>query len=1004
MILIISAELLLFIFGMNTLSAVRTFIAAEGTWAKSEKDAIYHLREYSRFHDEKEYVTFLDDLNVPLASIKAQIELEKKNSDLNIARQLLTDSHIHPKDIDGLIKLYRRFQNVYYFDKAENILLRKGKITPKLLIIGQQLHQQIISTFPSEEEMIKMDNQVKEIRDQLSQLAEDFSNALAEDSRTVSRLILQLLLILITTVGLSGMLFTISLSRTIIRGLDELNRVALLVTKGDYSAKAKVFSQNEIGSVATAINGMTEQLVQKIQQIKQSELAAKESEAQFSDIFENTSELIQSIRISDQKVLYENPAWLKTLEYTEEEAKNLFFQNIIHPDNLQHCSVIFEEIRKGENIENIDVEFITKSGKKVYVEGSSSSYVKGGVPYSTRGIFRNVTQRKKAEERQAILASIVDSSDDAIISTTPDGTINSWNDGAKKLFGYSSEEILGKSLFILIPSEHFNEQHELLEKIKKGKYIEHYETERKKKDGSIVPVSITLSPIKNAAGIISGISKIAHDITDRKIAEERFRLVTESSPNALVLVNKEGEMLLVNSQTENIFGYKRIELLNQKIEMLIPERFRKKHIDLFRGYFDSPESRMMKGRPDIYGLRKNGTEVPLEIGLSPITTKEGTQVLATIVDITESKRAAEELKRTNDFLNAILENIPIMIFVKDAKDLKFVRVNKAVEDLFGYTRAEIIGKSDYQLFPKDEADFFVSNDKKLLESGAIMEIGEEPAQTKYKGIRIIETTIVLIKDTKGQPAYILGITDDITERKKMMAELDNKTKELGRSNTELEQFAYVASHDLQEPLRMITSYLQLLENRYKDKLDQDAKDFIGFAVDGSNRMKALIQSLLEYSRINRIKPFEEIDVNLLVKDVLGNLSASIKESNAIIKADDLPKIHGDPILIGQVFQNLIENALKFKSTRTPEIIISGKKQNDEFLFSVKDNGIGIQKEYIGKLFVIFQRLHTKEKYPGTGMGLAICKKIVERYGGRIWVESEVDKGSTFYFTIKEKNE
>jgi len=362
------------------------------------------------------------------------------------------------------------------------------------------------------------------------------------------------------------------------------------------------------------------------------------------------------------------------------------------------------------------------------------------------------------------------------------------------------------------------------------------------------------------------------------------------------------------------------------------------------------------------------------------------------------------LKRTNDFLNAILENIPIMIFVKDAKDLKFVRVNKAVEELFGYTRAEIIGKSDYQLFPKDEADFFVSNDKKLLESGAIMEIGEEPAQTKYKGIRIIETTIVLIKDTKGQPAYILGITDDITERKKMMAELDNKTKELGRSNTELEQFAYVASHDLQEPLRMITSYLQLLENRYKDKLDQDAKDFIGFAVDGSNRMKALIQSLLEYSRINRIKPFEEIDVNLLVKDVLGNLSASIKESNAIIKADDLPKIHGDPILIGQVFQNLIENALKFKSTRTPEIIISGKKQNDEFLFSVKDNGIGIQKEYIGKLFVIFQRLHTKEKYPGTGMGLAICKKIVERYGGRIWVESEVDKGSTFYFTIKEKNE
>jgi light-regulated signal transduction histidine kinase (bacteriophytochrome) len=246
----------------------------------------------------------------------------------------------------------------------------------------------------------------------------------------------------------------------------------------------------------------------------------------------------------------------------------------------------------------------------------------------------------------------------------------------------------------------------------------------------------------------------------------------------------------------------------------------------------------------------------------------------------------------------------------------------------------------------------------------------------------------------------LGIAKDITDRKKIQTELDNRTKELARSNTELEQFAYIASHDLQEPLRMVTSYLQLLEKRYSDKLDKDAKEFISYAVDGSNRMRSLIHSLLDYSRINRVKPFEIIDVNLLLKEVLENLSTSIKENNATIKIGDLPKINGDPILINQLFQNLIQNAVKFRNTRNPEIDISCKEEKDEYLFSVKDNGIGIQKEYIDKIFVIFKRLHSKEEYPGTGMGLAICKKIVERHGGKIWVESDFGKGSTFYFTIK----
>lgn len=264
---------------------------------------------------------------------------------------------------------------------------------------------------------------------------------------------------------------------------------------------------------------------------------------------------------------------------------------------------------------------------------------------------------------------------------------------------------------------------------------------------------------------------------------------------------------------------------------------------------------------------------------------------------------------------------------------------------------------------------------------------------------------VYSKDEIGQLAIAVNkMTDDLQEninqRILVENELKQKTVELMRSNNELEQFAYVASHDLQEPLRMVTSYVQLLEERYKDKLDTDAAEFIAFAVDGTDRMRNLIHSLLEYSRVNKIRPYEIIKLNHLVDHVLLDLKNLIQDTNTKIKVDKLPDIYGDSLLITQLFQNLISNSIKFKNSPNPEIYITGKKIDDEYLFSIKDNGIGISKEYSDKIFVIFQRLHTKDKYPGTGIGLAICKKIVEQHGGKIWLESKLGEGTTFYFTIK----
>jgi len=223
---------------------------------------------------------------------------------------------------------------------------------------------------------------------------------------------------------------------------------------------------------------------------------------------------------------------------------------------------------------------------------------------------------------------------------------------------------------------------------------------------------------------------------------------------------------------------------------------------------------------------------------------------------------------------------------------------------------------------------------------------------------------------------------------------------LRRSNEELQQFAYVASHDLQEPLRMVTSYLQILDNRYSDKLDSDAREFIAFAVDGATRMKALINDLLAYSRVEgEEKVFEEFDVQFALNKALSNLALKIEDSGAVITYDAMPRIKADPMQIAQLFQNLIGNAIKFQNGKVPEVHIGVERQKDEWQFAIRDNGIGISPEYQERIFVIFQRLHRKDEYPGTGIGLAICKKVVERHGGRIWLESKLGEGTTFYFTL-----
>jgi PAS domain S-box-containing protein len=522
---------------------------------------------------------------------------------------------------------------------------------------------------------------------------------------------------------------------------------------------------------------------------------------------------------------------------------------------------------------------------------------------------KEIAERRAAEEAQARLAAIVESSEDAIISKTVDGTVMTWNAGAERIFGYSAGEIVGKSILNIIPAERADEETRIIGEIRQGKRIEHFETMRLRKDGRKIHVSLSISPIKDSAGNIIGVSKILRDITERIRAEESLRqsealkaAMLQSSLDGIITIDHHGTVIEANPAVERIFGYTPEHMLGKEMaSLIIPPSLRERHRQGLAHYLATGEGPVLGKRIELTAMRNDGTEFPVEVAILPIRAPGPAMFTGYVRDITARKQAEEALQRLNAELEA----------------------------------------------------------------------------------RVAERT---------------------AELNRVNEELQRTVNELTRSNADLEQFAYVSSHDLQEPLRMVTSYVQLLERRYKDKLDDAGRQYMAFAVDGAERMKALISDLLTYAKVGgHKKDFALVDCAAVLSESFSNLRTLIKESRATITNDPLPTVWGNRTELIQLFQNLVNNAIKYRSDAPPRIHI-GVAKKTEFLFSVSDNGIGIDPRYFNRIFVIFQRLHDRGAYPGTGIGLALCKKIVEHHGGKLWVTSEPGRGSTFYFTIPVREE
>ncbi|HSF53120.1 MAG TPA: ATP-binding protein, partial [Algoriphagus sp.] len=379
-------------------------------------------------------------------------------------------------------------------------------------------------------------------------------------------------------------------------------------------------------------------------------------------------------------------------------------------------------------------------------------------------------------------------------------------------------------------------------------------------------------------------------------------------------------------------------------------------------------------------------------------------------DITQSKKSQEEIKQSNDRFERVSEATNDAIWDYQIPEDKLYW-GKGFLTRFGYDPEKVVPNFEFFLgliHPQDRTRI-VSNIEKSMANPKFRNWHEEYRFQKADGTyAYVVDRAIFSRDPEGQPVRIIGAISDITERKefevslkKLNANLKLQAKELAISNSELEQFAYVASHDLQEPLRMVSSFLSQLDRKYKHQLDDKAKEYIHYAVDGAVRMRQIILDLLEYSRVGKHdKNLEEINLEALIQEVTQLQSQLIAEKNASIHFTGTCVIIGIKSPILQVFQNLIGNALKYSREGVPPLItINCKNEIDHWLLSVSDNGIGVKEEYFDKIFIIFQRLHRKEEYTGTGMGLAIVKKIIESLGGRIWLKSVYSEGTTFYFTI-----
>jgi len=762
--------------------------------------------------------------------------------------------------------------------------------------------------------------------------------------------------------------------------------------------------------------------------------------------------LSEGITIYDEKFrhIYTNPSfghiwginYKKYMMKTDRELR-------IPDELLDHVESILRNIFKTGEIQTFEFDLDISGNLKQYNARYIPEFDDNNSITFVYVIMEDITLLKDKEDEIEFQADILSHVNDAIITVDHQNHILYWNEGAEKLFGFNFEEVEGKILSQVIG-------YQWTSKDDKKRALRQLETTKTwhgenicfKSNGEKVNIESSVKAFydnKNYAGTLL----VMHDVTEpvriKKTLEKNYKQLQEAQRIGHVgnwEWDIQDNVITWSDELYNIYGLDPdqqgakfdsiLNMVHSEDQNIVDEVLLKALHDHKPFNY---EINICRPDGDIRVMSCQG-EVLTDFAGHPL------KIICVEQDITERKRIEESLEKAKNELEIRVEHRTqelktaneMLKFELEERKRAEMELKNSEKNLAKAQKMAHIGNWNwnintdrlswsnelYRIFELDPDSFdskfeaFLSqvhpDDRNFVNESVEMALNKKKSYCIDHSIiladnsqKIVRNQAEVVIDSDGNAVKMIGTIQDITDIKKAEESQKMLIEELKRSNKELQQFAYVASHDLQEPLRTVTSFAQLIERRYKDKLDSDADDFIEYIVDASKRMQILINDLLDYSRVStRGKDLKITDTEEVLKNVLSNLNASIRENKAQITHDRLPEVYADSGQLSQLFQNLIGNAIKFKNAEThPKIHLSAKedKESDSYVFSVSDNGIGIEDEYLQRIFTIFQRLHTREEYSGTGIGLAVAKKIVERHGGQIWVESEYGKGSTFFFTL-----
>ncbi len=776
-----------------------------------------------------------------------------------------------------------------------------------------------------------------------------------------------------------------------------------------------------ISGIIITVNNSTER-VEARQRLEDAEarlrLATEGAGLATWDLDLQTNELLYSPRLAE--IFGHNAQRKHTYSDLRSQIDTSDLQNIVGPAFQQalKTSVYFYEARV--NRADKSVRWIRTQGKVIYDEEKK--------PVRILGTIQDITTEKQQSENTARLAAIVQSSEDAIVSKTTGGIITSWNPGAEKLFGYTSDEMIGQSITKIIPADRIDEEPQIIKRLLKGEVVDHFDTVRKTKSGSLVDISLTISPIRDFYGNITGASKIARNITAQKSlnnalleSEQRLQIAAQSAELGT------WELDLITK--EPVYSERYLAILG------FEKNARPSHEELLQRIH--PDDKIIRERAIAAALRTGILDVEVRLihpdnsihwirGRGKVFYNESNvpfRMLGTIIDITVEKRAFSALQESELLFKTIANVAPVGLWLTD-KEGKNHFVNDTWVEWTGIPVKEQYGNGWLSPILKEDAQR-VTGEFNMAAARKEYFTSQFRIRRKDGQLRWCLTEGFPYFNNKGEFEGYAGSVTDITDRKTVEAELekkvDERTRELNivnaaleKSNSELEQFAYIASHDLQEPLRKIKTFVGRLQELSNERNDPQAAVYMEKIVNASGRMSDLIRDLLEYSRTTKvIEPPVTIDLNEVLDNVLSDFELMIVQKGAIIKADRLPVLKAVPHQMNQLFNNLVSNSLKFlKENTNPVITITCTSLNDEekkankldsekeytrIIFS--DNGIGFSNEFSEAIFEIFQRLNPRHAYAGSGIGLSICRKIVANHHGIIKADSTEGSGASFHIIL-----